>query len=344
MYKSVYKYDDMKRSEHMAVRDAVGWYFWTHEMLEVTGPDAAAFLDRVFPKPIASLAVGRERYTTMLDESGTIIDDVVVFRRDAETFWISTLFVSSMIVWFDAHREGMDVTCTDITGRYQMYAIQGPKSLEMVNRIVETPVDDLRFFSFCENRFEGIPVMVNRAGFTGEKYGYEIYVPTEEALHLEKVLRETASLFGGREVTEFQIMAWTLPTEAGFYYMRDLHRCNPFEVGLERGIDWDKEFIGKDALLRIRESGVEREMLGFTMEQADVHLNPRSVGGPGNPVVLDGEEIGRLVKFNYSYVREISIGYILVRKGLLKTGDSVYLAGNGYDDFYEAVIAEKPFI
>ena len=78
--RNIYKYDDMKRGEHMAVRTTVGWYLWTHQLVEVTGADCVAFLEMIFPKRIGTLAVGRERYTTMLDEQGIIIDDVVVFR------------------------------------------------------------------------------------------------------------------------------------------------------------------------------------------------------------------------------------------------------------------------
>ena len=67
MYKNVYKYDETKRSEHMAVRTTVGWYLWTHQLVEVTGGDCVSFLEMIFPKNIGNLAVGRERYTTMLD-------------------------------------------------------------------------------------------------------------------------------------------------------------------------------------------------------------------------------------------------------------------------------------
>ena len=80
MYRNVFKYDDMKRAEHMAVRETVGWYLWTHQLMQVEGEDAQAFLELLFPNKISTLAVGRDRYTTMLDESGEIIDDVVVVR------------------------------------------------------------------------------------------------------------------------------------------------------------------------------------------------------------------------------------------------------------------------
>lgn len=84
--KNVFKYDDMKRREHMAVRQTAGWYLWTHQLLEVTGADAARFLDYVCPKPIANLAVGKERYTTILNHDSIIIDDVVIFHMEENKF------------------------------------------------------------------------------------------------------------------------------------------------------------------------------------------------------------------------------------------------------------------
>lgn len=152
---------------------------------------------------------------------------------------------------------------------------------------------------------------------------------------------EPGNIRGGHfpfQVTEFQVMAWTLPTEAGFYYMRDLMHTSPLEVGLERGIDWDKDFIGKEALLKEKEAGPAREMLGFTVEQADIQINGKHMGGPGDPVLLDGEEVGRVSKIVYGYVKDTNIGYILARKGALKPGDKVMIHG------YEGQITEKCFM
>lgn len=83
----------MKRTEHMAVREAVGWYYFTHQLLEVTSADAVAFLDKITANPICTLGVGRDRYTTMLNPAGEIIDDVVVMRLEERWFWVSTLYV-----------------------------------------------------------------------------------------------------------------------------------------------------------------------------------------------------------------------------------------------------------
>ncbi len=338
MYKNIYKYDDRKRREHMAVREHVGWYLWTHQLVEVQGEDAEALLELLCTKPIAALKVGKERYTTILDEKAEIIDDVVVFRLEEQKYWVSTLFAGSLIRWMSLHQGERKVSYTDITSQYHMYAVQGPDSLAMLNKLVKENVDDLKFFSFAKNQIEEIPVIINRAGFTGEKMGYEIYVAADQAQRMEDLLHGVGDFMGAVEVTEFQIMAWTLPTEAGFYYMRDLRHTNPLEVGLDKGIGWDKEFIGKEALLQIRENGAAREMLGFTVEEPDIYIQGRHLGGPGQAVILDGEEVGRVYKIVYGYVKDINIGYILAKKGALKVGDRIKIHG------YDAEITERYFL
>ena len=74
MNKNMFKYDDWKRNEHMAVRTTAGWYLFTHQILEVTGEDVVEFLESMFPNPIGNLKVGKERYTTMLDDSSHVND------------------------------------------------------------------------------------------------------------------------------------------------------------------------------------------------------------------------------------------------------------------------------
>lgn len=339
MNKNVYKYDDSKRSQHMAVRTTVGWYLWTHQLVEVTGEDAAAFLDLIFTNNIATLKVGSDRYTTMLNNDAEIIDDVVVIRLEEQKFWISTLFATKMMAWLEDHKGNRKVSWEHVTDQYHMFAVQGPKSLEMINLLVAEKVDDQKFFTIRDNTIDGIPVKINRAGFTGEKLGYEIYISRDKYKEMLGKLAAAAEKVGGKQVTEFQIMTWTLPTEAGYYYMRELMHTNPFEVGLTRGINWDKEFIGKEALLKIKEEGPEREMLGFTMEEADVNVTGAEMGNSYSKVTRNGEEIGGVMKCNYSYVQEKPVGYILVEKGSVKIGDHVTL-----NRHYDAVVTEKSFL
>ena len=154
MYKNIYKYDDMKRREHMAVREHVGWYLWTHQLVEVQGEDARDFLDLLCTKMISTLKTGKERYTTILDENAEIIDDVVVFRLEEQKFWVSTLFAGNLIHWMASHQGNRKITYKDVTDQYHMYAVQGPDSMEMINKLTKNPIDELKFFSFEKNQIE----------------------------------------------------------------------------------------------------------------------------------------------------------------------------------------------
>jgi aminomethyltransferase len=197
-------------------------------------------------------------------------------------------------------------------------------------------------FTACSSPFDTDTDADNGAAKTNEEYKallsewakYIEYKAPEQ----EKKLRTLAESLGGREVTEFQVMAWTLPCEAGYFYMRDLKHTNPFEVGLEGGINWDKDFIGKEALLKIKEEGAKREVVGFTVAEVDIHIKGRNLGNEGEKVYVDGEEIGRVMKITYSYVNETNNGTIICKKGALKPGDKVLLHG------HEAVICAPRFI
>lgn len=338
MFKNVYKYDEWKRSEHLAVRNTVGWYYWTHQLVEVVGEDAAAFLDGIYANPVANLKPSRARYTTMLNEDGQIIDDVVVFRMEENKFWVSTLYATKLMRWLEAHKGEARVSWENITSQWDMYAIQGPNAKKMTAALVDESIEEQKFFQILDNKVGEIPVKVNRGGFTGEKLGYEIYVHPSCAKALEEKIKEAGQKFDAKEVEEFQVMTLSLPTEKGFYLMCDIMWANPFEVGLDGGIRWDRPFIGRDALLKVKEEGAKRMLVGFVTDQDDIHLQSRERGGPGDPVMLNGEEVGRATKFTYSFVTEKSIGYALIDKSKAKIGDRVTINDNW------ATLTEKIFV
>lgn len=338
MNKNVYKYDEMKRSEHMAVRNTAGWFLFTHQLVEVTGEDATVFLDYLYTNPIGNLAITRARYTTMLGEDGLIRDDVVIFRMEENKYWVSTLYTKKIIPWYDAHKGDFKVQYKDITTLWDMYSIQGPKCRDILNDILDEPVDDVKFFQILDNSIGKIPVKINRGGFTGEKLGYEIYIAPEHTTLMVEKLREVSPKHDAKQVTDIQIMIWTLPTEKGFYLMCDIGCANPFEVELHNGIGWDKEFVGKEALLKIKDEGPKRTLLGFTVDEEDIFIPARNIGGPGTPVMLDDEEVGRVTKVTYSYVLDKNIGYALVDNSKVNIGDKVMLHG------FEAVLCNKAFI
>lgn len=330
----MYKSDLYKGPQHNAVRNAVGWYYFTHQLLEVAGEDSTVFLDNIFVNNIAKLGVGRARYTTMLNEDGMIIDDVVVFRLEEDKYWVSTLYVSKMIKWFDAHKGESRIEYKDMTKSVDMYSVQGPKSRGLLNSFLVESVDEQKYFSIRDNKIDDVPVKISRSGFTGE-LGYEVYIASDKSELVETKLTECGKAFGAVRVTELEVMIMTLPSEKGYNLMCDIGGISPLEVDPNAKIDWSKEFIGKAALEKVAAEGPKRRLLGFTVEGENVHINARNWGGYGHAVMLDGEEVGRVSKFTYGYTVGTNIGYALVDLAKVKVGDKVSIHG------YEATLTER---
>ena len=328
------KNDVLRRKEHEAVRKGVGYYDFTHQVLDVKGRDAATFLDKVFVNDIKNMKEGHALYTTMLNEDGKIIDDVIVFRLEEKKFLISTLYIDKMIKWFDKFKDGCDLDYKDITSKLTMFAIQGPKSKDLVNKIVDKDISSMKFFTIDENTVGDLDIMVARAGFTGE-LGYELYVESDKKEKLEEKIKKAGEEFGLVNITT-DVIIGSLPGEKGYVLMSDLEGTNPLEVGYGFTVHWDSNFIGKDALLKAKED-VKRDLFGFELDgEAEVEA--------GDPVFCDGKEIGKVTKFTYGYTLEKFIGYCLIEKDLAVEGKVVEIktkSGNVKAKLCERVFYDK---
>ena len=336
MFKNEYLSDPDKRVQHDAVRNSVGWYLYTHQLMEVTGDDAAAFLDKIYVGGILNAKVGAAKYTTSLNEEGKIIDDVIVFRLEENKFWVSTLYMEELEEWFDEKSAGFDVDYEDITEDVEMYAVQGPKSRDFLESILDESIAEQKFFTIADNAAGGMPVRVSRTGYTGEM-GFEVYIDRELAQQLEEKFALSEAAFDALKLTEFQIMVLTLPTEKGYVLMCDIGGLSPLEVGFDSFIDWDSDFIGKAAVEKVREEGAKRQLLGFTIENDEAHIASRHKGAAGEAVIFDGEEVGRVTKHTYGFTVGSGIGFALVDKDKVGIGDTVYLNGS------PAVLTERVF-
>lgn len=313
--------DDLKkRKEHEAIRNSVGWYIFTHKLVEVAGSDSQTFLDMIYPNAIGKAKVGDAKYTTMLNEDGIVIDDVIIFRVEETKYWISTLYVDELLSWFDKYKAGYDINYKNITSAIDMYAIQGPNSRELLNRIVKANINDLKFFSIVDNKIDNEFVRVARMGYTGE-LGYEIMVDSHHRELVEKKLIEHGKDLGAVQVSELDVIIGSIPTEKGYILMSDIASTNPYEVELGYSIDWDKDFIGKEAIKKAVEN-INRNLFGFEVEDDNANIEANT------PILKDGVEVGIATRFTYGYTIEKAIGYALVDKFKVKIGDEVTI--NGY--------------
>lgn len=327
--------DQSIRRQHEAIRNTAGWYYFTHHLIEVTGEDACKVLDRMCTSSISKLAVGRERYTMILDQKGIIQDDIIIFHLDENTYWVSTLHINRELSRLEEAAKDHKIAFRRITEEWDMYAVQGPNSTAFVNAIVETSVDDMKFFSIRDTTVDGIPAKVARSGFTGEKFGYEIYIPVANTKVVEEKLRANQDRFEAVEVDEVDVMAFTLSTEKGFVLMTDVYGCNPFEVEMDKNIDFSKDFVGCEALKALKEKPVTRKLVSFILEDDEALV----YGGPkGAMVVKDGVVAGRATKMTYGVTIGKNIGFALIDSTKAEIGDEVTLNG------YKAVLAERPLL
>lgn len=327
--------DPSIRKQHEAVRNTAGWYYFTHHLIEVTGEDAAVALDKMCTSSIASLAVGRERYTMILNKKGIIQDDIIVFRLEEKKFWVSTLHIDRELSRLAVYAESHDIQFRRITEEWDMYAVQGPNSTAFVNAIVADPVDDMKFFSIRDTQVDGLPAKVARSGFTGEKVGYEIYIPVEHTGLVAEKLRANQAQFEAMEIDEIDVIVYTLSTEKGFVLMSDIHGCNPFEVGMDKNIAFEKEFEGREALLKLKELPCKRKLVGFMLDD-DAAL---VYGGPkGARVIKNGMDVGRATKMTYGVTVGKNIGFALIDTDKANIGDEVTMNG------YRAVLTERPIL
>ena len=323
------KNDTAVRAEHEAIRNSVGYYDFTHKLLEVNGPDAKAFLDYIYDGGIGKAKVGAAKYSTMLNEDGIIIDDVIVFRVAEETYWISTLYIDELIEWLDAHKKNENVEYHERTSITTMYAVQGPNSRAVLNAFLAHPIDALKYFWIEDNAIGEVPVKIARSGYTGE-LGYEIYCNPADAKLVEAKLEECGKQYDIKKICT-DVIITSLPREKGFVLMSDLAGANPLEVGFGWTLDWNKEFIGKAALLKVKEEGAKRELLGFTVD------DDAAVVEPGAEVVVNGKVAGKVTLFTYGYTVEKNIGFALLDVDKAQIGDKAMIGD------VEAVITERMF-
>lgn len=311
------------RREHEAVRNGVGYYDFTHEMVEVKGPQMGAFMDRIFANTMGSLATGKAKYTQMLNEDGIIIDDVIVLKVSDDAYWITTLYVDQMKEIFEKNIAAYDATFEDVTADYVMFVVQGPKSRDVMNRIVVNDVSPMPWFSIAPNKIDDLDVHVSRAGYTGE-LGYEIYADAKFKDAIETKIKEAGADFDIVNIlTDAKLSS--LPREKGYVLMSDIGGTNPFEAGFAWAVDWDTDFIGKEALLKVKEAEVTRKLLGFVLDSEDDEVAIDA----GDPVTFAGEEVGHVTAATYGYTVEKYIGYALVDVTKVKIGDRVKI--NDYD-------------
>lgn len=328
-------------TEHKAVREAVGIFDLSHMgELFVTGADAVKGLNTALAGDFSKMTIGRAKYTVMLTEDGTILDDLIVYRLGEDRYLMvpNAGNVEAVSEAVSQRLEGLDVSIDDATDRLSLVGVQGPKAQDMVSALgaeFAQAASSLKNYRVTEITVDGSDWIVARTGYTGED-GFEIITPNDQANHLwnrlfsaDAGVAPTACGLASRD---------SLRLEAGMpLYGNELSReRTPFEAGLGRIVSFDKpeDFVGRAALEPHRDATPAQVLVGLTSDQ-------RRAGRSGATIVVGGQTVGVVTSGIPSPTlnKPVALGYIDAEYADVDTAVDVDIRGKALP----FVLTKTPF-
>ena len=318
------------------VNDAILCDVAVERQVEITGPDAAQFVQLLTPRNLLECAVGQCKYVLITDENGGVLNDPVLLRLAENHFWLS-LADSDILMWAKgvAVNSGLDVSlCEPDVSPLQL---QGPKSGDIAKTVFGERIDGLKYYWMEEFELDGIPLIISRTGWSSE-LGYEIYLRdssrgNELWNHIMKI-GGPMGLVPGHTSTIRRIEGGMLSYQADMDYT-----INPFELGLGRLVDleMDANFIGKEALKKIKSEGVRRSQVGI-----EISCPPLSHPNTSYwPIIIGSEEVGYITSAVYSprLDKNIALAIMDVNHSAIDTvAETTTPEGN-----YSIRVVQKPF-
>ncbi len=304
--------------------------------VEITGPDAARFVQMLTPRDLSKMAVGQCKYVLITNAEGCILNDPILLRLAENHFWIS-LADSDILLWAQgvAVHSGMDVTIGEPD--VSPLQLQGPKSGEIMRALFGESIMDLRYYWLREVELDGMPLIVSRTGWSSE-LGYEIYL--RDSAHGDQLWEKIMAVGGPLGLKPGHTSSIRRIEGGMLSYHADADiKTNPYELGFDRlvNLDMEADFIGKAALRRIKEEGVRRKQVGLIIDSAPLK-------GPNTrfwPISHNGAEVGKVTSAIYSPRLKQNIALAMISVESAEIGTQVEVQTGAGPAM--ARIVERPF-
>ncbi len=329
-------FGDPEQNFRNLINDAILCDVAVERQVEISGPDAARFVQMLTPRDLSKLAVGQCKYVLITNAQGGILNDPILLRLEENRFWLS-LADSDILLWAQgvAVHSGMDVTIHEPD--VSPLQLQGPKSGEVMRALFGDAIMDLKYYWLRRVNLDGIPLIVSRTGWSSE-LGYEIYL--QDSAHgdalWEKIMAagQPFGLKPGHTSSIRRIEGGMLSYHAD----ADIN-TNPYELGLDRLVNLDSgaDFIGKAALQKIRDQGVSRKQVGLVIEGAPL-------AGPNTtfwPIRRAGAVVGKVTSAIHSPRLQQNIALAMVGVDHSALGTVVEVVTD--HGVLSAKLVERPF-
>jgi len=324
--------------EHKAVREYAGIFDVSHMgEIELTGPDAFSVMQYLTPNDVSHLVDGQAQYSMLLNERGTVIDDIILYRIGPERFLIvvNASNTAKDFNWILSHSRG-NVNIANVSDDYAMIAFQGPLAAEILQTLTSADLSKIGHYHFAMGDVDGVSdCIIARTGYTGED-GFEIFCRPQYAV---KVWTEIMERGKSRGIKPTGLGARdTLRTEMKYslYGHEITDETNPFEAGLAWVVKLDQpdDFIGKEELKKIKASEPSRKLVGFKMLD-------RAIPREGYNIVANGKTVGRVTSGTMSPTLGEPIGIGFVPPNLAEIGSKFSIDIRG--KLKEAEVVKTPF-
>ncbi len=322
--------------EHMAVRERAGLFDVSHMgEIFVSGPDSVDFLQWVTSNEVEKMKVGRARYNAFPTEKGTVVDDLLVYRMEENHYMlvVNAANIDKDFQWLVEHARDFDVKLENLSAEYFQLALQGPRAQEILQPLVNIDLSGIKYYRFKMVEILGEEVVLSRTGYTGED-GFEIYGPSHQARKFWDAImelgREHGMLPAGLGARD------TLRLEAGMnLYGNDMDETTTLlEADLEWIVKWEKDFLGKEALVKQKEEGLRRKLVGFEMVD-------RGIPRHGYKVYVDGKEYGVVASGGYAPYIKKNIGNVYLPMEKTAEGEEFEIEIRG--KLHRARVVPRPF-
>lgn len=324
--------------EHKATRNSAGLFDICHMgEIEVKGTQALNLLQLVLTRDLANQTPGQVKLSALLNDEGGIIDDLTVYKHDDNSYMLVTNATPKDRDWqwisSIQKQKQFDCTLEDISDRTGKLDLQGPRSEEILQKLTETDLRNMRFYHFCQSHVAGVPAIISRSGYTGED-GFEIYAGADVIGNIwDKLMITGASLgmkpagLGARD---------TLRLEGGMMLNgQDMNESvSPLEVPYSWIVDAHKEFVGKAALVARKNSGTGNKLVG-------IEMTGRGIARHGYKVFHNQREIGIVTSGTFSPTLNKAIGLAFVDMTYSAPDTQITVAIR--DTMTEAKIVKLPF-
>ncbi|MCK9209177.1 MAG: glycine cleavage system aminomethyltransferase GcvT [Salinivirgaceae bacterium] len=327
--------------EHKVVRNAVGVFDVTHMgEFEVRGKDALAFVQKITINDASKLGPGKIQYSAMCYPTAGIVDDLLVYHINNEFFMlvVNGANIDKDWDWCVQNKAGFDIELTNVTDEVNLLAIQGPKSLETLQKLANVDMSDIEFYNYKFGQLAGIDMILSRTGYTGE-LGFELYFRGDFAV-AKKVW--DAIFESGKELGIEAVGLGcrdTLRLEKCYcLYGNDIDQTtNPLEACLGWITKLAKgEFNGSDILNKVKAEGIKRKLVGFIVNAE------KFIARHGYKILVDGKEIGHVTSGNLSPTLNTPIGLGYVSIEFKDPGTKIEIEARGKT--FPAEVVKTPFL